>query len=444
MAEYDITSKMARFLDPHLLLQLLTNLEKKNVYPTADIRKKIGELVSQETELYSLLTEYVGADDERLRQVGDKTDDLTKLLGPLAVACDAGTSEHQALMNCQQPLDLTQHGVTQEKSEALYQWAKENYKGGVYYKAIAGLNLYQHLLKCHGNGADESEMKRSFQRNLAVKWGLLAAYIAEKSWPEAANVACALDAMLEDVEILSKKEILNQRTFLMHWTLFILFKSAEPKVVDLFMSEKYLALISLRCPWMLRYVAATLIMNKKLKGMTKDIIHVLKQDECLYSDALTEFLLSLHQDMDFDVAKEKLTKAQEMIKIDFFLCSNEEAIMSNARLGIFSTYCRIHESVDINTISEKMGMSPEDAEDWIVDLIQTNKLTNARIDAQKGKKEVFFPKEESEVYSQVLEKTKNTSFRLFLLQANAGTLVDKKKPGQLTSIASTLAAHLLN
>ena len=51
----------------------------------------------------------------------------------------------------------------------------------------------------------------------------------------------------------------------MHWILWILFKSPESKVVDLFMSEKYLALMSLRCPWMLRYAAGVFLMNKKYR-----------------------------------------------------------------------------------------------------------------------------------------------------------------------------------
>jgi translation initiation factor 3 subunit E len=185
-------------------------------------------------------------------------------------------------------------------------------------------------------------------------------------------------------------------------------------------------------------------MNKKLKQMTKDIIHVLNQDKCLYSDPLTEFLLSLHQDMDFDMAKQKLQEAQEMIKTDFFLCANEETIVSNSRLAIFSIYCRIHESVDISTIAEKMGMPANDAEDWIVDLIQSGKLSGARINSSGNKKSVFFPKEDTEVYSQVMEKTKNMGFRLFLLQANAGTIVDKKNSAKVTGIAPMIAQHLIH
>merc|ERR1712032_589828 len=87
-------------------------------------------------------------------------------------------------------------------------------------------------------------------------------------------------------------------------------------LMDMFMSEKYLALISLQCPHLLRYVGAAFLMQKKLKSMTKDLVHVLSQDRENYSDCITEFILALHHDMNFELAKNKLKEAMALCQSD--------------------------------------------------------------------------------------------------------------------------------
>merc|ERR1711862_990213 len=119
--------------------------------------------------------------------------------------------------------------------------------------------------------------------------------------------------------------------------------------------------------------------------------------------------------------------------------------MSNARLSIFKIYCRTHQSVDIETIAEKMSLEASDAENYIIRLIQSGKLSNACIDTDSGGQggaSVFFPKQKSDVSSQVLEKTKNMSFRLFLLSANCARLDNKKDNKKLGQLSAELSQHL--
>lgn len=95
------------------------------------------------------------------------------------------------------------------------------------------------------------------------------------------------------------------------------------------------------CPHMLRYAGAVFLLNKKLKPMTKDLVHVLQQDKQNYSDPVTSFLLALHQDLDFEETKLQLDQMQVLCENDYFLHgANAETIMSNARLAIFTIYCR--------------------------------------------------------------------------------------------------------
>jgi translation initiation factor 3 subunit E len=62
---------------------------------------------------------------------------------------------------------------------------------------------------------------------------------------------------------------------------------------------------------------------------------------------------------------------------DFFLVSCRNEFMENARLLIFETYCRIHQTIDISTLAQKLDMDQDAAERWIVNLIR-----NAHLDAK--------------------------------------------------------------
>ena len=69
---------------------------------------------------------------------------------------------------------------------------------------------------------------------------------------------------------------------------------------------------------------------------------------------------------------------------DFFLIACLDDFIENARLFIFETFCRIHQCISISMLAEKLNMSPEEAERWIVNLIR-----NARLDAKIDSKQVI-------------------------------------------------------
>merc|ERR1711948_79429 len=90
----------------------------------------------------------------------------------------------------------------------------------------------------------------------------------------------------------------------------------------------------------------------------------------------------------------------------------------NARLLIFETWGRTHQCINILQIAEKLNMEAEEAELWIVKLIQNAKL-DARIDSEKSR--VVMSKAPASVYQQVIEKTKNLSFKSKMLLSNLET-----------------------
>merc|ERR1712190_30121 len=120
--------------------------------------------------------------------------------------------------------------------------------------------------------------------------------------------------------------------------------------------------------------------------------------------------------MDYDDAQYELQRREQVCRGDFFLAPHWADFQEHARLHIFERYCRIHQSIDIQPLAERLNMSdPEEAELWIVKLIQNAKL-DARIDSEKHR--VVMSKAPASVYQQVIEKTKNLSFKSKMLLAN--------------------------
>jgi translation initiation factor 3 subunit E len=79
---------------------------------------------------------------------------------------------------------------------------------------------------------------------------------------------------------------------------------------------------------------------------------------------------------------------------------------------IFQEFCRIHQTIDLKMLSEKLGMDLQAAELWIANLIRNARL-NAKIDNQAGT--VVMKQSYSSPYDQVVEKMKGLSNRTFAL-----------------------------
>lgn len=84
--------------------------------------------------------------------------------------------------------------------------------------------------------------------------------------------------------------------------------------------------------------------------------------------------------------------------------------MSSARQFLFETYCRIHHSISIESLAEKLGMEDQDTEKWVVNLIRNARL-NAKIDSKAGT--VVMQTQTLSAHEQLLEKARGLSLRTF-------------------------------
>ena len=99
----------------------------------------------------------------------------------------------------------------------------------------------------------------------------------------------------------------------------------------------------------------------------------------------------------------------------------QDEFIENARLFIFQEFCRIHQTIDLRMLSEKLNMDLDAAELWIANLIRDARL-NAKIDSQAGT--IVMKQSYASAYEQVLEKTRGLSVRCFQL---ANTLTGASK-----------------
>ncbi|KTF91668.1 hypothetical protein cypCar_00018895 [Cyprinus carpio] len=162
------------------------------------------------------------------------------------------------------------------------------------------------------------------------------------------------------------------------------------------------------CPHILRYLTTAVITNKdvrKRRQVLKDLVKVIQQESYTFKDPITEFVECLYVNFDFDSAQKKQrVRVGKVLVNDFFLVACLEDFIENARLFIFETM-----------LADKLNMTPEEAERWIVNLIRNARL-DAKIDSKLG--HVMMGNNAVSPYQQVIEKTKSLSFRSQMLAMN--------------------------
>jgi translation initiation factor 3 subunit E len=295
--------------------------------------------------------------------------------------------------------------VTPESVEALYRFAKFQFDCGNYSGAAEYLFHYRALNS--GNN----------DRNFSALWGKFAAEILMQNWEDALKDMTYLKDSIDAKNFTSPLKQLQQRTWLIHWSLFVFFNHPNGRnaIIDLFFQERYLNAIQTVCPHILRYLTTAVIINKRRRNVLKDLVKVIQQECYTYRDPITEFLEALYVNFDFEDAQRKLRECEKVLANDFFLVSCRDEFIENARLFIFETYCRIHQIIDIKMLAEKLNMDQEAAERWIVNLIRNARL-DAKIDSQANT--VIMGSQYPTIYQKVIEKTKGLSFRSYVLANN--------------------------
>lgn len=475
-ATYDLTPLISPYLDRHMMFPLLEYIdslisEGRISYSSLDVAQarlellKPTHMVDYAMDIYR---EVHGADAEipaemedqkagvfrqieELREGQMKFDDLCRNEEARASLVNSNQWNVKSLTS------MATYEITPETIASYYKFAKFNFDCGDYQQ---GRDMLENYISLHasppkqrkdGEGEDEDdeygnnksrsaadrEEEKTGNPNmyyltsvdaalLNVLWGKLSCEILVEDWEEASVALHAVKTAIESLASTHKitaLEALHQRTWLLHWSLFVFWNDASGKglesMVELFTAEKYLQAVTTHAPHLLRYLTAAVLLCKRRaakkagsnsnaegRRLLRDLVKVMQQ--CEYSDPIVEFVDKLSVQFDFEAAQNQLARCETVLSSDFFLCKQTELFMEEARVFVFENYCRIHHKIDLTTLGEKLAMDRDRAERWIVDLIR-NALLDAKIDSEEGC--VVMGTGSTSVYEQVMEKTKELTAR---------------------------------
>nr|CAG4634718.1 EOG090X0491 [Alona affinis]CAG4637720.1 EOG090X0491 [Chydorus sphaericus] len=418
--QYDLTSKLGTYLDRHLVFPLFEFLAVQGIYKENELLRAKLDLLSKtnmvdfamdvhknlypDQEIPPTLKDKRAVVVEQLKKMQSETEPILAMFMNPEV-----TRQIQSSRDSRQLLDfLTKnHGLKPEMLDKLYLFAKFQYECGNYSGAAEYLHFHRFLV---------TPNDKNYLNGL---WGKLASEILMQNWDTALEDLNRLKEYIDNNTFNTPLQALQQRTWLIHWSLFIFFNHAKGRdlIVEMLLYQnQYLNAIETMCPHILRYLTTAVIINKQnRRTMLKDLVKVIQQESYAYRDPITEFIEHLYVNFDFDAAQQKLRQCKDVLLNDFFLVAVLDDFIENARLMIFETFCRIHQCISIKMLAEKLNMTAEDAERWIVNLIRNARL-DAKIDSQQG--HVVMATQTVSPYQQLIEKTKMLSVRSQKLAAD--------------------------
>lgn len=423
MAKHDLTTRIGQYLDRHLVFPLLEFLSAKEIYNETELLHSKLDILSKTNMIdYAIdirmqLFPNVEVPEELKARRDEVVEELGRLQGKVSPVVALMNNE-KAMKKMEEMRDskalinyLTQEWEFKvEMMDDLVSLAKYRYECGNYSVSTSYLYLYMLI------------MPPTDKNYLNVLWGKLASEILAQNWDTALEDVNKLREYIDGNAIGNSLQVLQQRTWLIHWSLFVFFNHAKGRdlIIEMFLYRPlYLNAIQTMCPHILRYLAAAVIVNRSRRSTLKDLVKVIQQESYTYKDPITEFLEHLYVNFDFDGARQKLQECQTVVFNDFFLIALLNEFVENARLMIFETFCRIHQCISIQMLAEKLNMKADVAECWIVNLIRNARL-GAKIDSKLG--HVVMGTQPASPYQQLVEKIEGLSVRSEALE----NLIERK------------------
>ncbi|BGP15016.1 hypothetical protein JCM10213_002839 [Rhodosporidiobolus nylandii] len=428
---------LAEHLDRHLVLPLLDFLEGREKYTHEEVlQAKVDLLGDGKTNMVTFVEglkrelegkadgEEVSGHAEFRKQEAEVVKTLNELQAQAQGVMDViSNPEVVSALRQDKQHNLTylkeNHGVTLEQIALLYKFGQFQFSIGHYGGASDYLYHFRVL-------STDSALV------LSAMWGKLASDILEGSW----------DAALEELnglrEFIDQRGgagpggpllALQQRTWWLHWSLFVYYNHPNGRelLLESWLNQNYLNTIQTAAPWLLRYLVAAVVISRKStlrsagpasagnsarsREAVRDVVRALGQEQYQYADAVIEFLRKLYGEVDFSGAREEMAKCggeTSILDDDFFLEPYKAEFVENARYLVSEAYCKIHRRIDIGELSDRLGLTREDGERWIVDLVRDARL-DAKIDLKQNI--VQMNHTEQPVYQTVIEKTRGLLFR---------------------------------
>ncbi|KAJ1887009.1 eukaryotic translation initiation factor 3 subunit E [Coemansia sp. S17] len=408
MAEYDLTMRMVQSLDRQLVYPLLDFVSSKAVYKAEDILRAKFKLLS-----HTNMVDFTGQLYEQIH-------------GTTELPAEFATKREEVIQKLEEGEQKTEHirevienpevaGLLRQDKLQNMKLLRDNYQCTP--EMVLELYNYGQLQYSCGNYGGSADMLFHFsilstdpELTLSAMWGKLASEILLGNWEVAYEDMFKLRETIDKAHFKDQSELLQQRSWLLHWSLFVFFNHAKGRdgIVDTFLLPQYISTIQNSCPWILRYLTAAVVTNRRRRNMMQELVKIIEQVSHSYRDPVTEFVEALYVDFDFDRAAAKLEQCEDVLKKDFFLTVAFDDFVENARFFFAEVYCRIHKRIDLAGLTRRLNMKQEEGEKWIVKLIRDTRM-DAKVDFKDNS--VIMNPTYNPVYQQVIERTKALVFR---------------------------------
>lgn len=315
----------------------------------------------------------------------------------------------------------SKYNITSAHVDALYQVAKLQYDSGNYTTSLPMLQLVRQLA---------SSTSASL---FPALWGTLACTILTTKWDAAMQAFRELVDAIEKKSVSAPLEQLQQRSWLLHWSLFIWSQTPNVEdrdaICDLMFTPRYLEAIQTNAPWLCRYAIVAALVHKRRRQLMKILVKLLKQEgsDTHQPTPLIRLMDSLTRTFDFEAAATALTECTRVFQLDYFLSRRTTDFLEAARGLILETYARLHSRVSVSSMASTLGL-PEGAAGttaWMLQCLSEAKVT-ATFEAEN--KTLVLNPGVSSVHSQVVDKTRELVRRTESLNATltrmAGTMED--------------------
>ena len=414
----------------------MTYILQAKLYDTKDIaREKIRIFVR--TNMIDLVEEEVGhlPDDPSIasnpelnkEKLATRTDAIFDKIDnePASVVqCEAFFSNAELIAELKSGANLTidyvstNHGITVNVLEEYYKYGKFKYDCGMYADAYLMLGNFLSIVQVQTASV------------LGALWGRLACRILQgllqDKWDDSIQDLNAVKDAIEDRSIPAVDQ-LNQRAWLLHWGLFIFLNQTNGSdlLFDFFSEKVYLQTLENLCPWLLRYYSCAALLSSKRRHVMRTALEEIQSISYLYSDPFTQLVESLYDRFDLDEAQVYLSKCLESMKQDFFLHSFVEKFLLEVRVSMCEVHCGLTRRVDMTMLSEKMQLSEDEAEKWMVDMVRgAAALDGAKIDSSG--KQVIMPVPSKTGHKQVIDRTRELTVRSSILASNVTSLLSEQ------------------
>ncbi|EGD78756.1 hypothetical protein PTSG_01734 [Salpingoeca rosetta] len=433
MAEHDLTRQLCGFLDNHMTLALIQNALDKEIYKREQlITSKLKVLESAHffdamKEVYhdvkaTVPKEVLEKEEAFNNHVDSLSEELSKVYDVFSKqeVIDAISASYSNPDPAKLTEKLKEHGFEPKMLDTMFKAARAYYDLEQY--ATAGTMLYNYR-----------PLTSDPSKRLSALWGRLAVEIMSEKFEEATEVLGVLQSNIKETSLEPLKK-LQQRAWLMHWSLFIFFFGDNGESIRIsHLLEKFLpksgerdqeknefiGAIQTMCPHLLRYFAVVAVITcpkrPDSRDAIRDIVRMIRHKTAKFSDPITQLLECIYIDFDFDKALELLSACEKVLDLDFFLTTYRTDFVESASKLIFEVYCKIHSSISIQFVAERLSKTASEAEKWIVDLIQSADLS-ARIEQAEGYVKMLH--EPQSTYDQVLDSTRSIPLRTRALLDN--------------------------